>query len=435
MEKVYPYLLILITAVLLTAAPASYAAETYELYIAQGIEKINAGNYDEALDILKKALELKPDNPEAEFYLGVAYSRVGQLSTAEKLFTKIMKKEEFAANVYLELGRIYYAWDECRKAEGYLTTFKNLSDDAVAKGYADSLIKSCYEKKAEEKPYRLDVSLGAQYDDNVILESTNPPVSTERNEDSRLVALITAGARVFKNSSVNARVDYNFYQSLHARLNEFNVNYHKLSPSVELTVSDIIRPSAGYAFEYINFGSSEYGVINTFFLKANIWESRWASIDGSYELKFNNYENTEEFSHNADRTGDEHIVGVRQNFSVNMIKGNIHYYFDRDNADKDFWAYDGNNIGAELSYRIVRPLLVKFSADFTDRDFDADYHGLKEVKTREDKMQQYALNFFYLLNNKMTVTLTESYTRNDSNLVDFDYHRNIIGLLFTYSIF
>jgi tetratricopeptide (TPR) repeat protein len=434
MGKVYTYLLLLITAVLVLSVPVSYAAEPFELFLAQGIERINAGNYIEALDLLKKALELKPDNPEVEFYLGIAYSRVGELSAAEKLFTKIMKNEEVAANVYLEMGRIYYAWDECNRSESYLTTFRNLSDDTAAREYANSLIKSCDENKEEEKLYRLYLSTGIQYDDNVVLEPTNPPVKADRDEDSRFVALITAGARVFKNSSVKARVDYNFYQSVHARLDKFNVHYHKISPSVELTVSDVVKPSAGYAFEYINFGGDEYGLIHTFFLKANVWESKWASIDGSYEFKYNDYKNTGEFRDNSDHKGDQHIFGLKQNFSVNMLKGNIHYNYDRNNADKDFWAYCGNNIGAELSYRIVKPLLVKLSADYSDRDYDDDFPGLSEVKTREDKMQQYGLNLLYAINNKMAVMLTENYTRNDSNLLEFDYHRNIIGILFTYSL-
>ena len=49
-----------------------HAAEEYELFIAQGIEKINEGKYSEAAEILEKALAAAPDNIEAIYYSAMA---------------------------------------------------------------------------------------------------------------------------------------------------------------------------------------------------------------------------------------------------------------------------------------------------------------------------------------------------------------------------
>jgi tetratricopeptide (TPR) repeat protein len=434
MKKAQLFIIIVISAVLLLGS-VLYAADEFEFYIAQGIQKINDGKYKEALDLLKKALELKPNNPEAEFYTAVAYSRFGELSKAERLLRKIKKKEEFSSNVYLELGRIYYAWGYCSRAKSNLMTFKELSDDKVAKGYADSMIEGCYEKKGKEKPYRLDVSVGAQYDDNIILEASNPPVeSDERDHDSRLVLLISAGARVFKKEQVSGRIDYDFYQSFHAAADRFNVHYHKVSPSLEFNLSDVITPSLGYEFEYINFGHDEYGLIHTGFLNVNYRLSGTYSIDGIYKYKFNDYRDTEEFQRNADRRGKENIFGVKYNFKRDQWIGDVHYYYNVKDAHRDYWAYTGHNVGAELGYNIVTPLLVKATADYYDRDYDDDFPGLSTVDTRHDRMQEYALYIQYMMADRLTVTLMDSYTKNDSNLREFDYDRNIVGILFTYGI-
>jgi tetratricopeptide (TPR) repeat protein len=420
--------------VVLLTAPVLYAAEKSEVYIAQGIVKINAGQYSEALELLEKALELSPDNTEAEFYTAVAYARLGQLSKAERLFKEIVKEEKFSSNVYLEMGRISYSRGECRSAENYLTTFNELSDDAVAKGYADSMIEGCTKMRADKKPYKLELSVGGQYDNNVILEQSNPPINVGEKDDSRLVALITAGARVFENKSSRVQVDYNFYQSLHGNLDEYNVHYHRLSPSLELTLSDIIKPTLGYKFEYIDFGGDEYGLIHTYFTEINIKESRSCSLDAIYNYKDNDYKDTGEFTDNSDRKGNQNIYGIRQNFAADKLKGDIHYFYDENDADVDHWSYEGQRVGALLSYRLKDPLLVKATVDFTKRDYDKDFPGLSQLKTRQDDIQKYGLVIQYVINEKMAVSLTESFTNNDSNLVEYDYDRNVIGLLFTYGV-
>jgi tetratricopeptide (TPR) repeat protein len=416
---------------ILISAPA-FAAEKYELYIAQGIEKLNKGQFKEALDVLRKALELSPDNPEAEFYTAVAYSRMGKLANAERLLKKIRKNEEHAANVYLELGRIYYFRGECRAAERNLNEFKALSDNVQAKGYADSLISDCYSKEEAEKPYNVNLTAGVQYDSNVVLEATNPPVPADEKDDGRVVAMISAGARIFKVRQASGRVDYNFYQSGHFDLDQYNVHYHKISPSIELNISDIVTPSGGYWFEYINFGSEQYGIINAAFANLNIKEAPDFSIDVIYEFRDHDYDDTDEFPNNSYRSGRQNTVGVRQNFTWNDIDGDIHYFYDDKNAERDYWAYVGQRIGGVVKYKLMEPLTIKGSADYSRRRHNEIYPGFND--RRVDRMQKYAVLLQYSINNKLAVTVADTYIRNDSNLVDFDYERNIIGVLFTYGL-
>ena len=433
MKKIFACLVVGVTSMLLLTTSVLYAADEFELYIAQGIEKINSGNFREAVEILKKALELRPDNPEAEFYSGLAYSRIGELSRAERLFQKIKTEDVYASNVYLELGRIYYAWKECKRADKYLTIFKALSTDDVQKGYADSMVERCYEQADAEKPYKLNVTAGVQYDTNVILEPTNPIVDEDlRGDDGRAVVLINAGARVFKNKELSAKVDYNFYQSLHFDLDRFNVTYNSIEPTLELTQSDIIRPSMGYKFEHIYFDRDEYGFSHKGFAKVNLKESENYSIDGIYEFKENHYRDTETYTTNSDRKGHQHIYGIKQNFERDKLKGDIHYYHDINNAKEDQWSFKGNNVGVEVGYRIMEPLVVRVSADFTRRKHRDDFPFFEDK--RIDEMQRYSFKIHYAVTDRIVATLSESYTRNDSNMADYDYDRNIIGLLLTYGV-
>ncbi len=408
-----------------------HAAEEYELFIAQGIEKINEGKYSEAAEILEKAVAAAPDNGEALYYSAIANSRLGELGRAERLLRKIRTDDQLGANVNFELGRIYYSRGECRRAENNLKEFISSTDDAKAKSYADSLIKDCYERGGE-KMFKADLTIGGQYDSNVVLEADNPSLTADRKSDWRALALVKAGARLYENNAILIRADYNFYQSLHARLDDFDVHYHKVTPAVELNISDVVKPSVGYKYEYVLFGGEEYGAIHTFFTKVNFKENMDFSTDAIFEYSSHKYWDSDEFLDNSDRRGQKTVAGLKQNFTVGEVKGDIHYFHDHKKAKEYFWAFRGDRLGAVVDFNIMEPLRIVASAEFSWRKHFEDFPAYNQ--TREDRMQQYALSLQYSLSKKMAVTATGSYTLNDSNIDEYEYQRNIIGLLFTYSL-
>jgi tetratricopeptide (TPR) repeat protein len=247
-------------------SPLHASAEDYDLYIARGIQKINEGEMNDALEFLKKALELSPENPEATYYAGIAYSRLGSYKKAEELFFKTLQLDDTAIDVYLELGRLYYVTSRCDKAEEFLSKFTALSEDEELKKYAVGLVETCREE-AEEKPYRLNIAVGSQYDSNVILEPSNPPVDAGRKSDTRALVYITSGATLLEKGMIKLKADYSFYQSLHLNLNDFNVHYHKITPALEIAISDVFKPSVGYSLEYTLLGSELYSRVHTYYGK------------------------------------------------------------------------------------------------------------------------------------------------------------------------
>jgi len=422
---------LLLPIFLLITCVSSYGTNGYESLIAKGIENLNKGKYEDALKLLLEALKIAPDNKEAAFYAAVAYSRLGRFSDAEELFKRIIEEQEYASNVYLELGKIYYTKGYCISAKRYLKRFLSLATDPRAINYARGIIEKCREME-ERRPYRLNITAGLQYDDNVVLEPTNPPLPAEQKDDTRVVALVSAGARVWKSDFMNARVDYNFYQSFHFRLEEYNVHYHKIRPSIKLTVSDFFTPSVGYAFEYIHFDREIYGLIHTYFINLNLKRSEITSTDIIYERRDNDYRNTATFTTNEERKGPQNTFGLRQNIVFERARAEIHYFYDDKHAQAHYWEYRGHRIGGSLNYKLKEPINIILGVDYFRRRHKADFPGTSD--TRIDNTQQYKLNIRYLINTRMAVSITENYTRNDSSLVDFDYKRNMIGVFLTYSL-
>ncbi|VAX32437.1 hypothetical protein MNBD_NITROSPIRAE02-107 [hydrothermal vent metagenome] len=421
----------LIFLLLLAAFPLYAGAEDYELYIAEGIQKINQGRTEDAVVLLKKALQLSPEDPEALYYAGIAYSRNGDYKEAENLFLQTLQMDETAANVYFELGRIYYVTSRCDELEDLFSGYKDLSVDNSLKENAAELVEGC-RKKAEEKPYWFNVSAGSQYDSNVILEPSNPPVSAERKSDSRAVLYLTSGAVLLKDRVIRLTLDYNFYQSLHMNLNEFNVQYHEITPALEVTFSEALRSSIGYSLEYTLLGSELYSRFNTLYAKFTVRESEKLSTDVIYEYGSHKYWDSDIFKTNSIRSGYQNTVGIKQSLYLKRLKGEMYYFSDFNRANEGYWAFNGQRLGAELAYKIIPPLYINVSSEYNERRYRDEFPGFQ--KRRLDKLQQYSLRLTYLISERVNVSITESYIVNDSNLAIFDYRRNLTGIFLTIGV-
>ncbi len=76
----------------LAAAPAIVAAPSADEHQARGIRAFNNAKYQEAVDELKAALELKPSAKSA-LYLGNAYLELGELQLAKESFALVLQLE------------------------------------------------------------------------------------------------------------------------------------------------------------------------------------------------------------------------------------------------------------------------------------------------------------------------------------------------------
>jgi hypothetical protein len=354
------------------------------------------------------------------------------------MFKRVIADKEYTANAHLEIGRVYYMKGQCDVSKRYLKKFISFSNDKEATAYADNLIKQCRSaerRDREDEPYKLNVSFGAQYDSNVVLQPDNPVVGGDKG-DGRIFGLVNAGADIWQNEALTLRVDYTFYASYQFDLNDgiadYDVQYHGLTPSLELTVSDIVIPSAGYTLEHVRFGEDWYGRIQTYFAKVKVREGIHYSTEGIYEYRDIDYQNTPLFATNKLRTGWKHTLGVKQNFYRGRIEGDIHYYYDDKHASTAYWSYRGDRVGAEVLYEIKEPLTVRGAVDYSRRKYRGVFPGFG--KTRYDKAMQYQLDLHYQLSEKLAVTLSEMYIDNRSNIGSYDYDRNIIGAMLTWGV-
>lgn len=117
----------LLAWILLVAVGAGCAGKSPEL--ASGIIYVRQENYEKAIEMLKKAIEVDPTSWEAHYQLAVAYSEIQRYSEA---YPHFQKAEELAPGKAGDVNERHYAYwydhfavgETARKAKEYATAEK-----------------------------------------------------------------------------------------------------------------------------------------------------------------------------------------------------------------------------------------------------------------------------------------------------------------------
>lgn len=75
----------------------------YQTLIDRGLQLWNAGDKTQAMEFFQASLKIKPDNPEAIYYVGRLYQDAGDTDNANTMFDKVVN--EYADSEYAERAR------------------------------------------------------------------------------------------------------------------------------------------------------------------------------------------------------------------------------------------------------------------------------------------------------------------------------------------
>ncbi len=115
-------------------------------HFVDGVEAYESGSYQEAINSLKKAIELEPGNLEFQYYLGLTYSAMGKYEEALEVFGKIVEREPVTfRKAYFEIAAVYSKQKQYQKAIDTLSLVEEIAPKDVRvyleKGYAFQKIK------------------------------------------------------------------------------------------------------------------------------------------------------------------------------------------------------------------------------------------------------------------------------------------------------
>ncbi len=392
-----------------------------EVLIARGIEALNRGEFDRARQLLEDAIVQEPDNPEAIYYLGIAYSRMGLYRDAEDLLRKAEELTGENEYISLELGRLYTYRGECRRATERLRGLLRSEDNAVRQT-AEDILSLC-----EPPPIGLTVSASVQYDTNVVLEPRNPPIEAPDREDIKGVFNIDSHLRLFSINNFRVLTRYNLYQSLHRReeLTRFNITYQRLNPSVQWRMSDSLVMETGYALEYSRFKGRAYGRSHTFYTNISGIPTRSVSPSVTYEYQELRYWDSPLFRDNSLRSGHKNTFTAEVSFTPDRLQILLSGAYEWTRTKEDYWDYNGYSVGGLLLYHLNWGS-IGFEYDLNKSHFRGVFPSVN--RKRRDELHEFSLHLLYNLNRHLSIILQNYYSRNISNISIFDYKRNITSL-------
>jgi tetratricopeptide (TPR) repeat protein len=420
----------------------SASDKEFEIGVTKGSYAIENGSYGEAQTYLKKALDINSSDPQALLLMGIALIRVENYAEAKGYLADALQQDPDSWRTKFELGVAHYHLGTWEEAGSLFREVDQSEADRHAKKVARKYLSRISGK--EDKPYRVELYAGWQYDDNVILEPENPTFTGEDESDWRWLALFDSNLTLFQTDFFKTEIGYMFYHSFHDTLDEFDVEQHSLSFNGTYDPDGPFKVVLEYEFRYSEVDNQEYS--NFHIIRPTLLfsyspeyqiEKFQTEIHYTHEfLDFENFDNTVYSFFNSYRTGDNNAIGLTEKIQFNKQNMlSLDYTYNMKRADgigfdgDEFWGYDGHKGTINFTSNINRWQLF-LAASYFVKKYEEDYWLFVSPDTyRQDRVQEYSLAITWNPFNWLSISLTENYLINDSNIRDADYKRNIIGLV------
>ena len=406
----------------------SFASETaYEQHIAKGVSDIESKEYSSAIAEFESAIRDLPGDFTATLYLGIAQSRAGDRE-AEATLKKALAMKPGDARASLELGIFYFnrgmfslAGDHLK---GTIAAAPKTDLSAMAEKYL-----AVAPATGTGKAWSLNISLGTQYDSNVLLNGSESalPEGISNKSDWRAVAYLKGRYDLLKTNRLEGSVAYSLYQSFHARLSDFNVSYHLLDLRTTYALTSQVSLRGVYDFEYSFIGGNDYDSAHYLSPALIISEGNGLSTTVEYIYRKSHFMNSEFFANNAERSGSNNLIAVTQSIPLSPSAfGKVGYSHDVNATEEGFWSYRGDKLLAGLQLGLPMSIYLDLYGEYYQRTYRGAFQASGD--NRKDKEYTASVSATKLLSQRYSISLGQVYTRNRSNTGVFDYKRAITSL-------
>ena len=423
--------LLFIAMLLATAPPALRAEENrekdYETSMTKGEFSLENGDHASAIAQFRKAREAKPRDKTAALSLGVAQGRAGNTAEAVKVLREANALDPSDQRIQYELGVALHKTNDLAGALTLLTPLAESADDTNVRTAAKSYLEHI-EGKDTTGRFSLSAQAGVQYDSNVILDPVNPiGAPKDRKSDTRAVLSLDGGYRFVDSGPFTATAGYQFYQSVHVNLEDYNVQQHTLSLSTHAALSENATAGLAYSFAYSTVGALHYSTTHQLTPSLDLKLSSGSLTQVHLGFASRRFFNEDAFPTNSDRNVMNSSAGLTHTIQIAKGTGiSAGYTYDRDSdAASDVWRSTGNK-GAVSFQSDLGPVTLYGSASYIDRQYDASASTIDPK--RHDKTQNYLFGLARDLTKAVRLNLSDDYTYNNSNLAAYEYKRNIVGL-------
>ncbi|MCG8488809.1 MAG: surface lipoprotein assembly modifier [Chromatiales bacterium] len=271
----------------------------------------------------------------------------------------------------------------------------------------------------KSKPFKVEGSLGTQYDSNITVEELD--VATSKSDMALLLSADVDYKRALS-KKINLNTGYSFSQSLHEDLDQFDRRTHLLSASI--TYGFDSKTSAGMSFNYADSALDGDGFMSLTRISpfASHYISKKIFIRPALALtdkRFDGQDNrdVDALSMNVDLY---YFIDGPKNY---LITG---YKYTKENADSSAFDYDGH----QLKLRWIKRLnlmnmqnKLRLGWRFETRDYDDISSAGGQI--RDDTRHRLSADLEIPLQKQTSILLEYEYRNYQSNLDSADFNEHL----------
>ncbi|HXQ21260.1 MAG TPA: tetratricopeptide repeat protein [Candidatus Acidoferrales bacterium] len=409
-----------------------------------GVALIQTHKYREALPLLRQAQRTSDLDGEASLFLGLGQLRLDRIREGRRNFQRAAAKGEnqrLTATYYegvADYQEGYWASAEAHFAE----VIKESPDSAIGREAAAFLTKI---RRGQQQRYQVYGALGFQYDSNVVLAPSDEAIKSSndisKQADGR--GTISAGGLYipWRSDHLQLSLGYDFYQSLHFKLSDFNLEDH--GPSMQLSGhTGPIQYGVIGRYDYYLLESDSFLQEGTVLPWIAILDGRVGRTEVSYRMRRRDFK---KLSFDV-RDSFNHAAAVRETIYLGAPERSVSigYQFDREDpvpsarlehegvfteSDARSFAYDGHELDAGVGWAFPYAVTADATYAFRYELYAAESENpLDNLQPRKDKEHQFVIALRKQLNEWFDVTAAFLGDFNNSNDPRFKYDRQIVSL-------
>ena len=435
----------------------------------RGLTEVRLNQPAEAIKDLEQALALDPSLPHAALDLGVAYFDNGDYTAAKRWLERAYQQGNERLVCAFFLGVTLYRLGDEASALPYLNEAKadpevhaaaayyaglvlaHQGDTAAASGAFAEVAKEQpqseigraalrYGGQAEarqppsltglgvKKPWSVYGSAAFEYDSNVLIAPSNSAFPGSGSREGDGAAVIGAGGSytLLDTSFGSLRASYDFSQSIHFKLTEFDLQGHRLRLDAASQPGVVSYGLSGtydvYLLDYQSFFQE---------VLATPWVAVAEGSDAATQLYYT-ARGRDFFRRPYDPPRDavDNAVGLRQDVALGEIDRllSFGYQFDSENSSGSDFEYNGNQFDVGVTAPLFGIARGQAAYQFRLDDYQFPNSRTNFTKRRHDNEHQFSAGLEHDLTSNLVLTFYYIGVIHNSNIDDFEYDRNIVSL-------
>jgi len=410
-----------------------------------GMALYHEGRHSDALASLVSAETGVPDEPLLYYYEGLAAADLHSYPQASEKFLRAGALDpELAQDTHYKRGASFYSQGKPEQAVSEFRTavYTEAPPAAVSTASAATVLSS------PTKRWDLRAALSLQYDSNVVLlpSGVSSPGNNISHKDDFVTVLAGSGEyRFVQNDLWTVGAGYGFYQNLHARLSDFNVQDHTPTLYVQRRLGSA-QLRFQYLLDYVTVGGDSYLLSNALLSTLTVPES-----DRTYTQAFFRYQNKDFKDFQLDASGvnptrdaNNFMLGAMQYFLLQDNRWHLRagYTFDTDRTGSRAadgpafsgqhtqadWSYIGHRFSTGVAFQPMAATKLDLALDYYRQGYDnPNSFSVDGTTVRRDNLFFMTGTVVRDLSSWLWVAFQYSYTRDDSNVPAFSYVRNVVS--------